>query len=211
MNRFYIYFHINPVTNEVFYVGLGSRKRAYDNKRRSKWWKSVVNKYGDPIIKIEIDNLTWEDAKEWEMLFIKHYGRRDLRLGTLVNMTDGGDGALGYKHTPEFIDKMKNIERNEKWRNGIAQSLKGQKHSIERRLKNKTSQIGKQSGGKNPRAIYYKFCAPWGGTFEICGCLQAFMREHKLGTMFARKLCSGKILDYKGWRLLDKVSKHCAL
>ena len=36
------------------------------------------------------------------------YGRKNLNEGTLCNLTDGGTGGLGLKHTNESKLKMKN-------------------------------------------------------------------------------------------------------
>jgi len=90
-----VYRHRRLDTNEIFYIGIGKEeKRAFNKKDRSLWWKRIIDK---TIYNVEIisKDLTWEDAKELEMFLISLYGRRDLGLGTLVNMTDGGDGTLG--------------------------------------------------------------------------------------------------------------------
>jgi hypothetical protein len=93
----YIYKHIRTDKNEVFYVGIGNDKkyqRAYDRRKRTQLWKNIINKT-DYIIEIVEDGLTWEEACEGEVKWIKHYGRKDLNEGSLVNMTDGGDGCVG--------------------------------------------------------------------------------------------------------------------
>ena len=92
----YVYRHIRLDKNEPFYIGIGSSKyynRAYRHKTRSDFWKRVANKGGYEV-EILMDDLTWEQACEKEKEFIKLYGRVDLKTGCLVNMTDGGDGAL---------------------------------------------------------------------------------------------------------------------
>ena len=92
----YVYRHIRLDKNEPFYIGIGSSKyynRAYRHKTRSDFWKRVANKGGYEV-EILMDNLTWEQACEKEKEFIKLYGRIDLKTGCLVNMTDGGDGAI---------------------------------------------------------------------------------------------------------------------
>jgi uncharacterized protein involved in tellurium resistance len=92
----YVYRHIRLDKNEPFYIGIGSSKyynRAYRHKNRSDFWKRVANKGGYEV-EILMDDLTWEQACEKEKEFIKLYGRVDLKTGCLVNMTDGGDGAL---------------------------------------------------------------------------------------------------------------------
>lgn len=100
-----VYFHINPLKHEVFYVGIGGPNRPYRSANRSDWWHRTVKKYGK-IVDIVHENLTWESACEWEMYYIYKIGRRDLGFGPLVNLTDGGDGVLGLHHSPESRAKM---------------------------------------------------------------------------------------------------------
>ena len=114
---FIVYRHRRLDTNEVFYIGIGSNlKRAYNKNKRSKFWKHITNKV-EYSVEIIAENLTKELACELEKLLIKEYGRIDLGLGQLVNMTDGGEGSLGtiphnkgikgvYKHSKEVIEKM---------------------------------------------------------------------------------------------------------
>lgn len=90
--KYCIYRHIKP-DGEVFYIGIGNLKRPYNKCYRSEWWKKVVKKYPEYQVDIMKYDLTWEDAQYFETILIKHYGRKDLGLGTLVNMTDGGDGV----------------------------------------------------------------------------------------------------------------------
>ena len=129
-----VYRHIRLDTNEVFYIGIGKdEKRAYDKKRsRSNWWKSILEKT-EYRVDILFDNLTWEEACEKEKEFIELYGRKDLELGTLVNMTNGGDGSIGYKNSEESnkkrSDKLKNRVMTEEHRRKISESLKGHKVS----------------------------------------------------------------------------------
>ena len=129
-----VYRHVRLDTNEVFYVGIGNNeKRAYDKKRsRSNWWKSITNKT-DYRVDVLFDNLNWQEACEKEKEFIKLYGRIDLGLGTLVNMTDGGDGSIGHRNSDDSnkkrSDKLKNRIMTEEHRRKISESLKGHKVS----------------------------------------------------------------------------------
>lgn len=94
-----IYRHIRLDTNEPFYIGMGkSVKRAFSIKDRNTHWNNIYNSQ-KKIYKVEIilDDLTWEDAQNKEIEFIKLYGRRDLGKGSLCNFTDGGQGNKGYK------------------------------------------------------------------------------------------------------------------
>lgn len=107
-----IYRHIKPC-GEVFYIGIGKGRRPYIKSNRSKFWKDTVNKYG---YKTEIiySTTSWEDACELESFLIQLYGRKDLNTGTLVNLTDGGDGTLNHKVTDEHKLKLKNLKLGKK-------------------------------------------------------------------------------------------------
>jgi len=54
---YYIYFHKNPITLEVFYVGIGSNKRAWRFKERNTHWLRYVKKHGFPVVEIIKENL----------------------------------------------------------------------------------------------------------------------------------------------------------
>jgi len=51
-------------------------------------------------------DLTNEEANQLEVDLILAYGRFDLGEGTLANLTDGGEGMLGHKHTDETKAKL---------------------------------------------------------------------------------------------------------
>jgi hypothetical protein len=91
----YVYQHIRLDTNEVFYVGVGKRKgRAHTHYGRNKYWHHIINKVGYSI-QIIAENISYKEALDLEKNLIKTIGRKDLGLGSLVNMTDGGEGSLG--------------------------------------------------------------------------------------------------------------------
>lgn len=106
-NNCYVYRHLKP-NGEVFYVGIGTGRefrRAKEKSRRSLFWKKVVSKYGYEI-QILKQNLSWTEACEIEIALISWYGRKDKGLGTLVNMTDGGEGTVGVLFSEERLYKM---------------------------------------------------------------------------------------------------------
>lgn len=90
----HVYFHRNPITYEIFYVGIGVRKwRAYDFKHgRNPFWRSYIIKYGTPIVQIVHYGLDKEHAHFWERHYIKLLGKKK-DGGTLVNISDGGDSS----------------------------------------------------------------------------------------------------------------------
>lgn len=132
-----VYRHIRLDVNKVFYIGIGkSDKRAYDKNGRNQYWKNIVNST-DYRVDILFDDLTWEEACEKEKEFISLYGRIDLGKGTLVNLTDGGEGSNGAKR---------------KYTNNKPSPLKGRKYTLEHRMaqskaqKNHKWNIGKGRG-----------------------------------------------------------------
>jgi hypothetical protein len=107
-----LYRHLKPC-GEVFYIGIGkTEKRPYSKLNRNKWWKNVVNNY-DYEVQILKKGLTWEEAYELEIILISHYGRQDLGLGTLVNLTNGGDGFNGCLFLRTEGDKVINTQTKE--------------------------------------------------------------------------------------------------
>lgn len=93
----YLYRHIRLDNNQVFYVGVGVKRisknqiyyRAFDKKQRGVWWKNITNKTPYKVdILLESDD--YEFILEKEKEFIKLYGRKDLGLGTLCNLNNGG-------------------------------------------------------------------------------------------------------------------------
>ena len=154
----YVYSHIRLDTNEVFYIGIGSTinyKRAYVTGNRTNHWKRLVDKVGYKVDIIS-DNLTWEEACLEETRLIKHYGRKDLKEGNLINKTDGGDGAVGGICTDEMRKKMSDSQKGRKHSEETIRKIKeslaanpywiGKKHSEETKKK-----IGNANRGRpNP-------------------------------------------------------------
>lgn len=106
----YVYVHRKITDNEIFYVGIGIKPnhfRAKDVKGRNVLWNRVVRKYGF-YYEIVADDLSWEEACEMERRLIGKYGRRNIKTGILVNMTDGGDGLIGLVVTEEHKSKISN-------------------------------------------------------------------------------------------------------
>jgi hypothetical protein len=107
-----------------YYIGKGSYERAW--KRRSND-RVKVPKDISQIIILE-KNLTSVGAFALERRYIKWYGRKDLNTGILINKTDGGEGVDGYKHGPEQIAKMQEIQR-EQYKNGKVSPWKNKKQT----------------------------------------------------------------------------------
>jgi hypothetical protein len=99
----YVYRHIRLDKNEPFYIGIGTDskyQRAYSKQSRNIFWNRVVSKT-DYEVEILLDNLTKDEAKIKEIEFIALYGKKIDKTGILTNISDGGDGNSGGKHTEE--------------------------------------------------------------------------------------------------------------
>jgi len=156
-NKWYVYKHIREDKNEPFYIGIGfveNYKRAYDSKGRSEFWNRISNKvlWHSEII---FDNLSEKEAKDKEIELIKFYGKIK-NGGILCNITDGGDGTYGMRHTEEtklvIKEKRKNQifteETRKKLRNcqfGNRKAL-GSKHSEDIKKLKSINQRGKFGG-----------------------------------------------------------------
>ena len=119
-----VYRHRRLDTFKVFYIGIGkTEKRAYSKKSRNKWWKNIILKT-EYSVEIIIEDISWKEAQEVEVLLISEYGRRDLGLGNLVNLTNGGEGTQG-------------IIVSDKTKQNMSISATGRKHSEESKEKNR--------------------------------------------------------------------------
>lgn len=156
LNTFYIYKH--TFKNNVIYIGKGNKKRAYSTKRND-YWNKLYKKYGMPIIDFLHKELSEDKAFELEIEEIKRHKENGF---ILCNLTDGGEGSTGYKHTKESLAKMSGInnpmygkvadQHHSFGKNHSEQSKKmisinkiGKKLSIETRLKMSVSKIGKNN------------------------------------------------------------------
>ena len=159
MNNNCIYYHLKPC-GEVFYIGIGNDKRPNSKQNRNKYWHNIIEKYGYEVQVLKND-LSWEDSIELEILLISWFGRKDLKLGTLVNMTDGGEGNKNIVMTPESNIKrslaskgipktnrgVKRKGHSQETRDKMSLAKKGiktQPHSEERKAKMRESALNRK-------------------------------------------------------------------
>jgi hypothetical protein len=132
----YVYRHIRLDKNEPFYIGIGSSlSRCYTKVRRNKYWHSITKniKYRVDIL---FDDLSIEEAKDKEKELIALYGKK-INGGLLVNITDGGDGSWGVKHTDSQLESRRKrmLENNH---------FKGKTHTKESKEKMRLAKLGKK-------------------------------------------------------------------
>ena len=168
---YYVYIHYKKSNGEPFYVGKGIKNRDTTLVGRNDFWHHVVNKH-DYVVERVANNLTETEALKFEQVLIKSLGRRDLKTGSLVNLTDGGEGTSNP---------------SEKTRALRIAALKGNKHSLGRvlpeweRKARSVSNLGKKrdattranlakskTGSQNPNfnPTIYKFANEDGRVFH---------------------------------------------
>lgn len=165
----YVYMYYDPSRGEPIYVGKGNGHRDTMHMKRKDhhpltYRLRAMKKIGvDPIITRICNDVNDELALLVEEEAISKFGRRDLGLGTLLNLTDGGDGAKGAilsdDHrlklsqalkgrivTPEtraLMSKVRTGEtRSEDTRARISAAKRGQKYSDEARANISAGHVG---------------------------------------------------------------------
>lgn len=89
-------------------MGKGVNSR-WSSLLRSTHWKHIVNKYG-AYCEIVGNSLTHDEALILEAKLISSIGRI-VDGGTLVNITTGGEGMSGYRHSEESKSKIGTAHR----------------------------------------------------------------------------------------------------
>ena len=147
MSGFFAYIHARPTAADchgIFYVGKGQKKRHVDFAHRTAFHKNIVAKHGQENILVgKYDCSSEEIAMDLEKGLIKCLRRAGV---TLANLTDGGEGLSGHRHTPETKEKMRaarmgwvpSAETREKLRKhnlGNPGTFLGKRHTAETRAK----------------------------------------------------------------------------
>lgn len=110
-NRFYVYVHMRKTDDSVFYVGKGCRYRSTSKEGRNPHWHNIANKHGF-IAEIVETGLTCEAACAAEIKLIQDLKDQGIKL---CNKTNGGEGALGFKHSEETKEKIRLLKTGVKY------------------------------------------------------------------------------------------------
>ena len=126
--KFYVYVYLDPRPGkglQPIYVGKGT----VDLDRASYHWeKRCVNPFLQNVLdKIRAAGLVpqitiaaymddEEDAFAMERELIAKYGRRDIKTGSLCNLTDGGQGVAGLKYSEERLRKAREMFSTPEWK-----------------------------------------------------------------------------------------------
>lgn len=88
-NRFLVYAHYTNDTNEIFYIGEGTLKRAHTSCSRNIYWKRKVKKHNGFKVKILSRNLTKKEATRLESKIIKALKKRNYKLTNILESSIG--------------------------------------------------------------------------------------------------------------------------
>jgi hypothetical protein len=151
---FYVYEHWRQDRGECFYVGKGYDQRAHDMRRgRNRWHKFITEKLSSLGLVVDVriiaEGLTERAAFDLEVSRIAFWKNDG---ADLCNITAGGDGPSGRKHTEE-------------WKKAMSEKFTGRVMSAESRAKLSASLMGnKNSLGvkKTPEQIE-KTASYWRG------------------------------------------------
>jgi len=126
-NKFYVYSHIRNDSGNIFYIGKGCARRAYQKSGRSELWTRIANKYGYSV-KIIKNKMTEKDAFDLEADLIK-------KTEGLCNLTSGGEGVSGMVHSDEAREKIRKAHAGKKQSKEIIEArtkkLRGKKRTSE--------------------------------------------------------------------------------
>lgn len=146
-----VYQHYRRDKNHTFYIGIGlDKSRAYSKSGRNEFWKRIFNKT-EVDISILIEGISERDAKMWEKYLISLYGRRDLKSGNLVNLTDGGDGTFNVSsYVREKLSRASSGSNNPMFGvslKGHPNVLRGEKHPFFGKKRSEQSEMMKKKVG----------------------------------------------------------------
>lgn len=132
---FYVYEHWRPDTGMPFWVGKGSGARSKNISRRNAHHRNIVAKLKRLGLSVEVEivrrGLSEIDAHTIEIGLIAFWRTSGIKL---ANITLGGEGVSGLKHSQETREKMR-IMRQKQSREAHRAVMKGRKHSEEHRNK----------------------------------------------------------------------------
>jgi hypothetical protein len=160
MNEYYVYAYLRKKDGTPYYIGKGKGKRAYNLHGNH-----IMVPPKDRIIFLETD-LSENEAFIKESEYISKYGRKDLGTGTLRNLSNGGEGNSGHKHSLETRKKLSNI-LYEQWSDGrrtmseehkvtLSKIHLGKNVSEETREKLRKANIGKKLSEETKKKIGIK-------------------------------------------------------
>lgn len=211
----YIIYLLRNKVNEKIYVGITNnyKKRMREHSYASNDYliSKAIRKYGWDNFESSV--LKETDDREVEKEFIREYQSNDPTKG--YNLTDGGEGTLGYVPSEETREKMRNKKIGRKLtkehREKIAEANKGRVFTKETRAK-----IGEKSKGRQTwlgkslteehkeklsktKAKTWIVTSPDGEVMTIVN-MKKFCLENNLHRSAMSRVLQGKQYHHKGWK-----------
>ena len=157
MENYKIYCLIDPITDKVMYIGqtsktlsqrLSQHLKSKYNKNKINWINHLLSLDSSPIIILLENCIDKYDADFKEREYIKNYRNNGYDL---LNMTSGGQGCYGYKHTDNtkeiLSEHRKNLLKDEE---RIKKAIEAGKNSWNKKTeKEKLNNMLNQKGRKN--------------------------------------------------------------
>ena len=107
--HFYVYAYLRK-DGTPYYIGKGSGQRAYKHGPT----EPTQPPQDKSRIVMLYEQLSESEAFTIETQLISKYGRKDLGTGILRNLTEGGEGASGYKHSEEVRKNISSMQKGNK-------------------------------------------------------------------------------------------------
>jgi hypothetical protein len=174
MNEEEYYVYLHRFSNGTFYVGKGKQYRS-TSKKRNAYWKNLQRKYGDPIIGTYRESLKEEDAFELEVALLRLFKEASIPV---CNLTAGGEGLSGYKHTKASKEK-------------ISRALVGNKYS--------NPEILRKWNVNKTDTTLYTFYHPLHGVVEAY--CKELATKYSLYLSGVHAVAKNRVKSTKGWTL----------